>query len=123
MVTHSNGAERFRPDGMPVGRPFPKGTSGNPGGRERVLVDIHALAKRHTAAAIGRLVELMEQKQDLRIALEASAELLSRGWGKPPVALYAQVNSHVAVGGIDRPPRETLEEWLARRRRELGALG
>lgn len=31
-------------------------------------------------------------------------------------------NTQVAVGGIDRPPRETLEQWLERRRRELAAL-
>ena len=36
--------------------------------------------------------------------------------------MFAQVNGSVLVGGIDRPPRESLEQWLARRRRELTVL-
>jgi hypothetical protein len=36
--------------------------------------------------------------------------------------VFAQVNGSVLVGGIDRPPRESLEQWLARRRRELTVL-
>jgi hypothetical protein len=125
MATHGSGAERFRPDGMPVGRPFPKGTSGNPGGRERVLVDIHALAKQHTVAAIDRLVALMQQDDDRDVALSAATALLDRGWGRPAQAITANVNTSMVIGGIDAPPpiiNETDAEWLERRRRELAAL-
>jgi hypothetical protein len=39
------------------------------------------------------------------------------GW-KEEVTL----NGTLAVGGVDLPPRETLEQWLTRRRQELNAL-
>jgi hypothetical protein len=61
---------------------------------------------------------------DAELALEAARELINRGWGKPPVAVLAQINGNIAVCGVVRPPliMESDEEWLARRRRELGLL-
>ena len=38
-----------------VGKPFPKGVSGNPGGRPRELRDVVELARSHTAQAIKTL--------------------------------------------------------------------
>jgi hypothetical protein len=35
---------------------------------------------------------MMEQDEDRSLALAAAAELLNRGWGKPPVAVYAQIH-------------------------------
>jgi hypothetical protein len=40
----------------------------------------------------------------------------------PAAARFAQVNNTVTVGGIDSPPRESLAQWIERRRRELAAL-
>jgi hypothetical protein len=65
--------------------------SGNPSGRSRAAADVIEAAREHTAAALGRLVQLMEQDEDRSIALSAAAELLNRGWGKPPV--FAEVNN------------------------------
>jgi hypothetical protein len=36
--------------------------------------------------------------------MSAMIALLDRGFGRPPVAVYAQVNSTVTMGGVD-PPR------------------
>jgi hypothetical protein len=38
-----------------VGKPFPKGVSGNPGGRPRELRDVLELGRSHTAQAIKTL--------------------------------------------------------------------
>jgi hypothetical protein len=45
------------------------------------------------------------------------------GWRDRDAAdMRVDGNTTVLLGGIDRPPRETLEEWLARRRNELKTL-
>ncbi len=72
----------------PRGRPWPKGVSGNPGGRPKAVADVRAAARLHTANAIGVLVEIMEDADaspPARIA--AARELLDRGWGKAPAAI------------------------------------
>jgi hypothetical protein len=77
-----------------------KGVSGNPSGLSKAAADLVAAAREHTAAALGRLVQLMEQDEDRDIALSAAAELLNRGWGKPPVAVFAQINGADADGVV-----------------------
>ena len=41
------------------GRPFAKGQSGNPGGRPKENLEVQALARVHTVAAIERLAAWM----------------------------------------------------------------
>jgi hypothetical protein len=77
---------------------FLPGQSGNPGGRPKS--DLVALARQHTAAALSRIVQLMEQDEDRNIALSAATALLDRGWGKPPVAVFAQINGADADGVV-----------------------
>jgi len=60
--------------------------------------------------------------RDPKWRLPAAVALLDRGYGRPVQAVVAEVNTELTLSGIDRPPRETLEEWLERRRRELRAL-
>jgi hypothetical protein len=100
-------------------RAFKPGQSGNPAGRKPLIDDIHALARQHAPAAIEALVAAL---RDPDRAIPAAIALLDRGYGKPPVAVFAQVNGSVAVGGIDGPPpiEGSWEEWLAQRRQELG---
>jgi hypothetical protein len=87
------------------------------------------IARPHAPAAIQTLLEAMKDKETHnRIA--AAVEILNRAYGKPPVAVSAQidanVDANVLIGGIDAPPRpnslEDAEQWLARRRRELAEL-
>ena len=66
------------------GRPFPKGVSGNPGGRPRVLGDVQELARQQSPEAINTLVAIMQNEKAPPAARVAAANsLLDRGFGKP----------------------------------------
>ena len=64
---------------------FPKGQSGNPGGRPRDEQKVAELARSYTTEAIETLVELMRSGNDERVRGTAAQALLDRGWGKPKV--------------------------------------
>ena len=66
------------------GRPFPKGVSGNPGGRPKVLGDVQELAREQSPQAIDTLAEIMSNEKAPPAARVAAANaLLDRGYGKP----------------------------------------
>ena len=66
------------------GRPFPKGVSGNPGGRPKVLGDVQELARQQSPLAIETLAEIMSNEKTPPAARVAAANvLLDRGYGKP----------------------------------------
>jgi hypothetical protein len=76
-----------------VGRPFPKGQSGNPGGRPKELRDVIEQARSHTTDAIKTLVAAMNSDSTpwgARIA--AANAILDRGWGKPTRPVEANVS-------------------------------
>jgi hypothetical protein len=98
---------------------FKRGQSGNPGGKPR-SGDAISKARQYTDLAIEALVEALKDPEQ-RIA--AAIAILDRGWGKPPVAVLAQVQSSVVIGGIDGPPQLAdgeWEQWLRQRRIDLG---
>ena len=68
---------------------FPKGQSGNPGGRPRDEQKVAELARSYTREAIETLAELMRSGNDERLRGTAAQALLDRGWGKPKVAVVA----------------------------------
>src|ERR1044072_1086178 len=66
------------------GRPFPKGVSGNPGGRPKVLGDVQELARERSPDAINTLAAIMDdQKAPPAARVAAANALLDRGCGKP----------------------------------------
>ncbi len=66
----------------PIGKPFPKGVSGNAGGRPKLEAGVRELAQSYTMEAMQRLVELT-QSEDERVAIVAIRYLLDRAWGTP----------------------------------------
>lgn len=75
-------AERTMP---PVGHRFPRGVSGNPGGRPAGYGAMRDAARAHTDAALSVLVEALDD-DDARIRIVAATALLDRGWGRPSPA-------------------------------------
>ena len=55
------------------GKPFPKGVSGNPGGRPRQDPEVRALCEKFTPAAIATLAEIMGNKKAQPSARVAAA--------------------------------------------------
>ena len=86
---------------QPNGR-FVPGTSGNPGGRPKVPMDVRSPLAAGSLAAAQRLVELIKS-EDERVSLSASLALLDRVLGKPPASL--EVTSAPAAADWDRMQR------------------
>ena len=77
---------------LPSGlKPWPKGVSGNPGGRKAKRFDVEQLAKEQTPAAIAALVTALKYPRE---RVPAAIALLNRGWGMPKQQI---------AGDADRP--------------------
>lgn len=66
------------------GKAFPKGKSGNPGGRPKLppeIVHVREMARLHTAEAIAALVAVLRSDSASGRVAAANA-LIDRGWGK-----------------------------------------
>ena len=74
---------------------FPKGQSGNPGGRPRDEQKVAELARSYTREAIETLVELMRSGNDELVRGTAAQSLLVRGWGKPKVEVASDEAGYV----------------------------
>lgn len=67
---------------------FPKGRSGNPGGRPAVVKEVQSLARQHTEAAINTLVGIMQNPAAPSAArVSAAIAVLDRGYGRPPQSI------------------------------------
>lgn len=64
------------------GRPFQKGQSGNPSGRQHIPAEVIELARSYAPEAIDRLAYWM-RADDPRASPSASIALLNRGYGMP----------------------------------------
>jgi hypothetical protein len=79
-------AENSKKTAKPRGKPFRQGESGNPGGRPKLppeIVELRALARRHTTEAVVAIIGVMNNKKAPAGArVSAASELLDRGWGR-----------------------------------------
>ena len=89
----------------PRGRPFPKGTSGNPKGRLKEYQEVKAAAREHTVEAIETLAFWM-RSNDPRASVLAADKLLDRGWGKPSQDVKLQAELEPGLAEIVRQARE-----------------
>jgi len=71
--------------------PWPKGVSGNPGGRAKGLEQI---ARAHTPAAIAALVAALKSTRE---RVPAAIALLDRGWGRPAQAITGENGQPIAI--------------------------
>lgn len=63
---------------------FPKGKSGNPGGRQKGVAEVQALAREYTKDAVNALVSICKGAKNPPAArVSAASALLDRGYGKP----------------------------------------
>lgn len=90
---------------------------GRPGSKKWERVAINKIARIHTLECIDRLMSWVRQSEYPELSVKAAGMILDRGWGKPTESV--EVQADVNVRGIDRPPEETREEWIARKAREL----
>jgi len=69
--------------GKPGNPGWPKGVSGNPGGRRKQDYRIKDLAQKYTNEALATLRSIMKGSEDDRARVAAANAILDRGYGKP----------------------------------------
>ena len=89
-------AQNYKPEyklSTVVGKPFPPGVSGNPGGRPKGLARrVRELVGEDGEAIVQFLVETMHDSSvRTRDRLEAARLLADRGWGRPAQALEIEL--------------------------------
>jgi hypothetical protein len=78
-----------------VGRPFPKGQTGNAGGRPKAEHDVVAIAREKGPDAIRTLAEIMlNTKASDNARVGAANSLLERGFGKPTQTIAGDLTLH-----------------------------
>lgn len=106
-----------------VSTSYQPGESGNPAGRPKLTLaekDLRTLARGHTEEVVERLLHWARSDYP-NVSVSACEILLDRGWFKPRDD-SAALAPNPGAETIDRPPRETYEEWMARRTKELEKL-
>ena len=76
---------------VPIGTPFKKGQSGNPGGRSKVVKEVQDLARQHTTDAIKTLVAICKRGQSEAARVAAASAILDRAYGKPTQTVNTNV--------------------------------
>jgi Family of unknown function (DUF5681) len=93
-----------------VGRPFPKGVSGNPGGRPKGLVRRIREQTDEGAELVDYMLGVFRnESESTRTRVEAASWLADRGFGKPQ-----QTSLIASVDAAQQQPELTREERLAR---------
>ncbi len=109
----------------PRGRPFEKGTSGNPGGRPRIPPHVRALARSHTEEAIETLATIMRDENEKGSSRARAAEaILDRAWGKPASTMAVTGAEGAPMQGPDpRAELKAIIDGIAARVAENGSSG
>ena len=102
----------------PRGKAFPKGVSGNPGGRPRRTeeeVELISACKEKTKEALDVITKLMTSSKQDTVKLGAATYIIDRGWGKATQIINANVNARIDVTPEDaiRMAKEFLQSGIA----------
>ncbi len=77
---------------------WPKGVSGNPGGRPKALITVVELCRAETEANVRTLIELRDNpKVPPAVRAACANSLLDRGWGKPLAADSEAENNRITI--------------------------
>ena len=103
----------------PRGKPFPKGCSGNPGGKPKnpkairdrqVMADVKELSRLEGPEAVRQLAAIMKDERAPHAArVSAANSLLDRGYGRPPQSVDVTANVSAVL------PQERARDIIARR--------
>lgn len=95
----------------------------------KVTAAIRAIARKEGPKIIAELARLATKGKNEMARIAAAKELLDRGYGKStqpisgdpesPSVFPDKVEITVVSPTVDKPPNETRDEWMARRKREL----
>ncbi len=72
------------------GRPFPKGVSGNPGGRSKTLAAIREEHMKDVPSVLKALLLTALSKRDTAVGVAAAKEFLDRVTGKAPQPIVGE---------------------------------
>jgi uncharacterized protein DUF5681 len=90
---------------------FPKGQSGNPGGRPKVLADVQELARQYAPVAIVELARLALKAKNENARIAAIRELLDRGYGRSRQSMEVSAPAgdplQLLFEELDEPSRKT----------------
>lgn len=78
------------------GRPWPKGISGNPGGRPKSQNGLRELTRSYAEEALNTLVDIMRNGSE-RAQIVAAMTILDRGYGKPTQDFKVVEQEHQSV--------------------------
>jgi len=99
---------------MPVGRPFQRGQSGNPGGRPKGVASAFRQIVDPERAAMA-LLELAEHAPKPETRIAAWRELLDRGYGKAPAFAAIEGTDPLELDAIAAEIQGIADELRARR--------
>lgn len=81
------------------GKPFPKGVSGNPGGKKPMDPDVKEALEKLTPRAVERLGQILDS-HDEKVAVVAAKEVLDRNLGKAPQRV--ELDDTRALGSLEQ---------------------
>lgn len=97
MATESSAGVQKR---KPRGKPFPKGRSGNPGGRHKGTAEVRKLARDYTNLAITTLASICRKADRDTARVAAASALLDRGYGKPSTEIDIHLTLQKMLEGM-----------------------